>query len=215
MTEMILAREAFCSILSEGRTVREAASFLSEQCFELRLHAWAFVNLDTLQLVPHHIWPPLMWVALPDENGAVHFETEESSLVGNWLEGRLSYWPRFEGPLSERYNIQGLRFDRLEFVSIRKDVRQWSSEVIGATALPASAICQSSRATSVKAGRPPNDAAILAKADEMRARGIRDGRTIARSMRHELGFENVATTSVRALIKGRWPRGPAKGEGKG
>lgn len=60
------------------------------------------------------------------------------------------------------------------------------------------------RAPSVKKGRPPSDEDILAKADEMKARGL-DGHTIAKTMRHELGFQNVATTTVRALIKGRWP----------
>ncbi|MBG6116946.1 MULTISPECIES: hypothetical protein [unclassified Sphingobium] len=66
------------------------------------------------------------------------------------------------------------------------------------------------RAPSVKAGRPPSDDEILAKADEMKARGL-DGRTIAKQMRLEPGFENVATTAVRELIKGRWkPAGRPK-----
>lgn len=66
------------------------------------------------------------------------------------------------------------------------------------------------RAPSVKAGRPPSDDDILAKADEMKARGL-DGRTIAKKMRLEPGFENVATTAVRQLIKGRWkPAGRPK-----
>jgi len=62
------------------------------------------------------------------------------------------------------------------------------------------------RAPSVKAGRSPSDEDILAKADEMKARGL-DGRTIARDMRHEKGFANVATTQIRDLIKGRWKPG--------
>lgn len=66
------------------------------------------------------------------------------------------------------------------------------------------------RAPSVKAGRPPSDDEILAKADEMKARGL-DGRTIAKQMRLEPGFENVATTAVRDLILGRWkPAGRPK-----
>lgn len=65
------------------------------------------------------------------------------------------------------------------------------------------------RAPAVKAGRPPNDDAILAKADEMKARGL-DGRTISKDMRLEPGFENVATTLVRELIKGRWKPGRPK-----
>ena len=66
------------------------------------------------------------------------------------------------------------------------------------------------RAPSVKAGRPPSDDEILSKADEMKARGM-DGRTIAKQMRLEPGFENVATTVVRGLIRGRWkPAGRPK-----
>lgn len=61
----------------------------------------------------------------------------------------------------------------------------------------------SARAPSFKAGRPPDDQSILAKASEMKARGL-DGRTIARDMRLEAGFENVANTQVRTLITGRW-----------
>lgn len=69
---------------------------------------------------------------------------------------------------------------------------------------------KSDRAPSVKAGHPPSDDAILAKADEMKTRGM-DGRTIAKEMRREPGFENVATTAVRDLIKGRWkPAGRPK-----
>lgn len=66
------------------------------------------------------------------------------------------------------------------------------------------------RAPSVKVGSPPNENEILAKAEEMKARGL-DGRTIAKKMRLEPGFENVATTAVRELIKGRWrPAGRPK-----
>ena len=66
------------------------------------------------------------------------------------------------------------------------------------------------RAPSVKAGRPPSDDEILAQADKMKADGL-DGRTIAKQMRFEPGFENVATTAVRDLIKGRWkPAGRPK-----
>ena len=69
---------------------------------------------------------------------------------------------------------------------------------------------KANRSPSVKAGRPPSDGEILAKADEMKARGL-DGRTIAKEMRLEPLFENVATTAVRELIKGRWkPAGRPK-----
>ena len=65
------------------------------------------------------------------------------------------------------------------------------------------------RAPSVKAGRSPSDDAILEKASEMKARGL-TGRTIAKKMRLEAGFENVATTAVRDLIKGKWASGRPK-----
>lgn len=65
------------------------------------------------------------------------------------------------------------------------------------------------RAPSVKAGRPPDDDKILAKADEMKARGM-NGRTIAKMMRHEPGFENVANQTVRDLTLGRWKGGRPK-----
>lgn len=64
----------------------------------------------------------------------------------------------------------------------------------------------SGRAPSVKNGPFPADEEILAKAVEMKARGM-NGRAIAKSMRFEEGFENTPTTYVRQLIKGRWPRG--------
>lgn len=69
------------------------------------------------------------------------------------------------------------------------------------------------RAPSVKSGRPPSDDKILAKADEMKARGL-SGFAIASQMRLEPGFENVATTHVRALIKGRWPAGRPRHNGR-
>lgn len=65
---------------------------------------------------------------------------------------------------------------------------------------------KSSRAPSFKAGHAPDDESILAKADEMKMLGI-NGRDIAKGMRHHQGFENVATTRVRELIKGRWEPG--------
>jgi hypothetical protein len=64
-------------------------------------------------------------------------------------------------------------------------------------------IASETRAPAVKAGRAPDPDSILAKADEMKARGL-TGYVIASTMRHEPGFGNVATTSVRELIKGRW-----------
>ena len=65
---------------------------------------------------------------------------------------------------------------------------------------------QFSRAPSFKAGRPPTDDEIRAKADELRARSNMTGRAIASAMHLEPGFENVATRDVRELLKGRYPR---------
>jgi len=62
------------------------------------------------------------------------------------------------------------------------------------------------RAPAVKTAAPPNDDAIKAKADEMKARGL-DGRAIAATMRHEPGFEHAGTVTVREAIKGRYARG--------
>jgi len=135
MVEMVMAREALNSIVAEGRTIREAAGFLSEQCFELRLHAWAYVNTYELQQVPHEIWCLLAFAALPDENGIVDHQSENVSIVGNWLEGRISYWLKPGCALPQRYNIQGMRFDVLEVKSVRSMARQWSSEPIGALPL--------------------------------------------------------------------------------
>jgi hypothetical protein len=68
---------------------------------------------------------------------------------------------------------------------------------------------EKTRSPSFKSGRPPTDEEILAMVDTMKARG-QDGRTIAKEMRFEPGFENVATTAVRNLIKGRWLVGRPK-----
>lgn len=67
-------------------------------------------------------------------------------------------------------------------------------------------LAQPTRAPSFKAGRPPTEDEIRAKADEMRARSNMTGRDIASAMHHEPGFENVATRDVRELLKGRYPR---------
>jgi hypothetical protein len=71
----------------------------------------------------------------------------------------------------------------------------------------------SRRAPAVKCGRPPDDEAILAMADEMKKRGL-SGYNIAKKMHLEQGFENTATTHVRELIKGRYKRGRPKISGQ-
>lgn len=67
----------------------------------------------------------------------------------------------------------------------------------------------SERAPAYKNGSPPTDEKILSKADEMKARGL-NGYNIAKSMRLERGFEHVANTVVRNLIKGRYTGGRPK-----
>lgn len=62
------------------------------------------------------------------------------------------------------------------------------------------------RAPAFKTARPPDDAAILEQADKMHAGGM-TGRVLASQMRFVPGFEHVATTSVRNLIKGRYKGG--------
>lgn len=65
------------------------------------------------------------------------------------------------------------------------------------------------RTPAVKKGKPPTDDRILAKADEMHAKGM-TSREIAKFMCREPGFENAGTVLVRDLLKGRWARGRRK-----
>lgn len=111
------------------------------------------------------------------------------------------------GVLADRISSEGR-------AHIMAQVNKWSLEdqlkvsVSSPTATANQNLSQ--RAPAVKLGYPPNDAKILAKAEEMKALGL-DGRTIAKQMRHEDGFENVTTTAVRDLIKGIWkPAGRPK-----
>ena len=83
-------------------------------------------------------------------------------------------------------------------------------ELPKANAIAPSGRTTNSRAPSHKSGRGPSDNEVLAKADEMRALGHNTYR-IASEMRLEAGFENVATNTVRNLIKGRYPRSGRSG----
>jgi len=74
-------------------------------------------------------------------------------------------------------------------------------------------IAEPTRAPSHKTGRPPSDIEVLAKADEMRGRKM-TARDIAKFMRLELGFENIATRDVRELIRGRYSRTGRGGMGE-
>lgn len=135
------------------------------------------------------------------------------------LHGSGLMWWRTQGGTVDRLVGDGRRDGYVGVTVNRSDLmREFpadAAEVI--TALPSSSqgakVAPSrrmERAPSVKAGRPPTNDEILAKADEMKARGL-DGRTLAKEMRFEPGFENVATTAVRELIKERWkPSGRPK-----
>ena len=74
---------------------------------------------------------------------------------------------------------------------------------------PVPTAIEKTRAPSVKSARPPTDGEILAMADVMKASG-KNGRTIAKEMRFEPGFEDVPNELVRALIKGRYLKGRPK-----
>ncbi len=82
------------------------------------------------------------------------------------------------------------------------------AEVLGQIG-PLPANMGKTRAPSVKSARPPTDEEILAKADEMKGRGI-NGRNIAKEMRLEPGFEHTPNETVRKLIKGRYLQGRPK-----
>lgn len=159
MVDMILAREALAEIMRLGRSMREAASFLSEQCFEQNVHAWAFLNDDQLRPVPHEIWPALMWSALPDEHGKIHSDGGRLSIRGDWPSGRISYREDSSVPMARRFNMQGIRFDRLEFDGIKPAAATWASEIIGA--LPLRAL------PSIGKGRPPGTGGHAAADDPL------------------------------------------------
>lgn len=136
MVRMIMAREALSRITALGRPVREAASFLADKCYHLELHGWAYVNSDDLQPVPHEIWPALMWSSLPDDEGLISDIGGNLRVAGDWFAGRIGYLPNEVGPLSKRYLIQGMRFDRDEFEALLPEkVLTWYCEPIGAKPL--------------------------------------------------------------------------------
>ncbi len=129
--------------------------------------------------------------------GAVNPATTENG------KGRPMAWHEFIGIGSSESAGDWLGLDPPPIFS--------SSEVTRAFSSPSQ--CENSlknatpeRAPAVKSGRAPDDDLILAKADEMKARGM-IGHLIAKTMRLEPGFENVATTQVRELIKGRYKPG--------
>lgn len=71
------------------------------------------------------------------------------------------------------------------------------------------ALQNATRAPAVKLTAPPSVGAILAKAVEMKDRGV-GSRDIAKTMRSEDGFAQVSTCYVRELLRGRWPPGRPK-----
>ena len=112
-----------------------------------------------------------------------------------------------------RYNVDcfGIRFDPDGVAAILADCGV--CDVAAPSRVEGASVGPLSRAPSVKAARPPSDDEILKKADEMRGRGL-SGYEIAKRMRLERGFENVATRSVRDLIKGRYSRPGRAGLGQ-
>lgn len=118
---------------------------------------------------------------------------------------------RSQAAILWRYHDEA--FDRgLDAALGPDDEAVFDFEVVRSELMGLESTSQPGRAPSVKAGSPPTTDQILAMADKMKARGL-TGREIAKRMRHEPGFENVASTEVRGLIKGRWksPGRPKKG----
>ena len=124
-----------------------------------------------------------------------HWAYLSSDVMNFWHGGDVSLWSSGGSTLIGRFF--GVRFDPLGF-----GVNPVATSPITATAI--------TRAPSFKAGLGPSETEIVAKADEMRARGMRS-RDISKHMRHEAGFENVATRDVRVLVDGRYPRTGRKG----
>lgn len=124
--------------------------------------------------------------------------------------GRGLAWPYFpEGLDMGTYDRPEVAYHSVLIMrdDLLKDYERWTSHSDDGGALETPS--RSERAPAFKRGHPPKDEAILAKADEMRTLGM-NGYEIAKKMRHQEGFENVPTTLVRRLIKGRRPRGPQK-----
>jgi hypothetical protein len=133
-------------------------------------------------------------------------EPEDYDLL--WKTGTHTLTRTIDPRFSTRYDIQcfGIRFDPAGINAILTDA---GMAPLSAPAAPPiedqDGQARPTRAPSVKAARPPSDDAIVAKADQMRGRGMTTYE-IAKRMRLEPGFENVATRTVRDLIRGRYPR---------
>lgn len=125
---------------------------------------------------------------------------------GSPLQVPRAYWNRVN-PESLHHVYRGMTPDdqgaECPVLLSRKAFDEWRNGGLHASGEESDA---KGRAPAVKKGRPPSEEEILAKADEMKARGL-DGRTLAKMMRHEPGFEHVATTEVRELIRGRYKPG--------
>jgi hypothetical protein len=151
---------------------------------EFRIGAPARLPLPSGSEIPSNFWAALIEAGC----GGRWAKAEPDVRWQDWQLGCFAI--SIEG---EAYEATGVTFAHTDLLkSLPKPIRQTLS-----------------RAPSVKSGRPPGDKLILKKADEMKGRGM-SGRSIASQMRSEPGFENVATTSVRDLIKGRYAPGRPK-----
>jgi hypothetical protein len=105
-------------------------------------------------------------------------------------------------PLSGGLFVTRFAFYRIELCRDQLDLLASSIPYIHGAMIDQK--CKGSiRSPTVKTGRPPSDEQILAKAEEMRSRGM-NSYEIAAAMRHEPGFEHAGTVLVRQLVKGRW-----------
>jgi hypothetical protein len=139
-------------------------------------------NNNTEQPAENYILPKEFWWA-----------EGYAALKQNWLTGDFSTW------IDHKYHWQafGVEFDRagIEAMLPQGHEKEDKAEVK-----------DTRRASPVKNGYPPSNEKIIAKAYEMKVKGM-TGYEIASNMRKEHGFENVATTEVRALIKGHFKSG--------
>lgn len=161
---------------------------------------------EDFELPEHHLRyreaNRILWNPLQDGNLTAYVEESPSRALAiprlYWNQVTASHLDHIFGGISETDRGRGC-----PILLSRKAFDEWRT----ANASPPDVAID--RAPSVKTGRPPSDDAIVAMADKMKARGF-SGYEIASNMRFEPGFENVATTAVRDLIKGRWKGGRPK-----
>lgn len=180
-----------------------AALHTELQAGRLRAKGYRVIILDG-QDVPDEILPDFQlrdmprrfWKEIPpvDDKGRGHQVDDPDKPIewqsADWYEGvfavRQWVWSEAQLPLVKYFGV------RLHTQQALQTLSQFNERL--------------GRASPRKGNELPSDEIILAKADEMRARGL-DGRAIARLMCHEPGFENCGNVFVRNLILGRYERG--------